>query len=162
MKGRQIYKRRREGKTYYQKRINLLLSRLPRLVVRFTNKHIICQIVEYGEKGDFVKATVFDNKNQNGCQKAGVKIGEKAKELGVKKMIFDLGLGQNKPRVIACARGVLSTGADVPFSFDEDETKDEEKVENKAESEAKLKVKSPENKAESEEKPKVKSPEKEE
>lgn len=120
MKGRQIYKRRREGKTNYRKRIKLLLSRLPRLVVRFTNKRIICQIVEYGEKGDFVKATVFDNKNQEGCKKAGVNIGEKAKELGIKKLVLDLGLGQNKARVVACARGVLSTGVEMPFSFDEE------------------------------------------
>ena len=128
MKARQIYKRRRKGKTYYQKRIKLLLSRLPRLVVRFTNKHIICQIVEYKEKGDLVKATCFDNKNQEGCQKAGVKIGEKAKELGIKKMILDLGLGKNKARVVACARGVLSTDVDLPFSFDESKKEDKDKT----------------------------------
>lgn len=131
MKGRQIYGRRREGKTNYKKRINLLLSRLPRLVVRFTDKHILCQIVEYGEKGDFVKASVFDNKNQDGCKKAGIKIGEKAKELGVKKLILDLGLGQNKSRVVACARGVLSTGVEMPFSFDEDINEEEEEGEDK-------------------------------
>jgi large subunit ribosomal protein L18 len=46
------YKRRREGKTDYAKRLEMLKSRQPRLVVRKSNKCVIVQVVEFGEKGD--------------------------------------------------------------------------------------------------------------
>ena len=48
------FRRRREGKTDYRKRLKLLLSRKPRLVVRKSLNNIIAQIVEYDEKGDRV------------------------------------------------------------------------------------------------------------
>ncbi|MBT3583115.1 50S ribosomal protein L18, partial [Candidatus Woesearchaeota archaeon] len=38
------FRRRRAGKTNYHNRLALLLSRKPRLVIRKTNKYIICQI----------------------------------------------------------------------------------------------------------------------
>ena len=47
-------RRRREGKTNYRKRLKLLLSGRPRLVVRVTNNRVIAQIVEYDPKGDKV------------------------------------------------------------------------------------------------------------
>jgi large subunit ribosomal protein L18 len=39
------WRRRREGKTNYYKRLKLIRSGKPRLVVRRTNKYIIAQIV---------------------------------------------------------------------------------------------------------------------
>jgi large subunit ribosomal protein L18 len=45
-------KRRRMGVTNYRKRRKLIMSKLPRLVVRKTNKHIIAQIVVARPQGD--------------------------------------------------------------------------------------------------------------
>ena len=48
------YRRKREQKTDYTKRMQLLVSRKPRVVVRITNKHIIAQLVEFTTSGDKV------------------------------------------------------------------------------------------------------------
>ena len=40
-----LYRRKREKKTNYAKRLTLLLSRKARLVVRFTNQRVIAQLV---------------------------------------------------------------------------------------------------------------------
>ena len=46
------HKRRREGKTDYRKRLKLLKSKKPRLVVRKSLKHVRAQIIKYSPKGD--------------------------------------------------------------------------------------------------------------
>ncbi len=46
------YRRKRKGKTNYKKRLNLLLSNKPRLVIRKTLTNTIAQIVNYDENGD--------------------------------------------------------------------------------------------------------------
>ena len=46
------FRRRREGKTNYHKRLALLKSGKPRLVVRKTLNHHVAQIVLYDPKGD--------------------------------------------------------------------------------------------------------------
>ena len=46
------FRRRREGKTSYKKRLALAKSELPKLVVRRSNKYLIAQIVNYTENGD--------------------------------------------------------------------------------------------------------------
>ena len=51
------FRRRREGKTDYRSRRALVLSRLPRLVVRHTLNHIIVQIVKAEVAGDHVIAS---------------------------------------------------------------------------------------------------------
>lgn len=55
------FRRRREGKTVYRKRLKLLLSGKPRLVVRRFNSNILAQLVEYDPKGDRVIFTIHSN-----------------------------------------------------------------------------------------------------
>ena len=50
------FKRRREGKTNYRKRLALVKSGLPRLVVRPSNRGVLVQILEFHPKGDVVLA----------------------------------------------------------------------------------------------------------
>lgn len=50
-----IFERRRSGKTNYSKRKKLLKSSLPRLVFRRTNKYVIAQYVLSSEAADRVK-----------------------------------------------------------------------------------------------------------
>jgi large subunit ribosomal protein L18 len=46
-------------KTNYKKRLALLKSRLPRLVVRKTNSRIISQLIEYSENGDKTLSSAY-------------------------------------------------------------------------------------------------------
>ena len=46
------FRRRRENKTNYKKRLNLIKSKEIRLVLRPTNKYVIAQLVEFHQDGD--------------------------------------------------------------------------------------------------------------
>ncbi|KAJ2718396.1 60S ribosomal protein L5 [Coemansia sp. Benny D115] len=72
------YRRRREGKTDYYARKNLLVQaknkyNAPkyRLVVRFTNTDVICQIVHAKIQGDFVLAAAYSHE----LPRYGIKVG---------------------------------------------------------------------------------------
>jgi len=56
------YRRKREGKTNYKKRLEYLKSKQLRLVIRKTNKHMILQIVQYHPDGDKVLLGVSSKK----------------------------------------------------------------------------------------------------
>ena len=51
------FRRRREGRTDYRRRLNLLRSGIARAVVRKTNMSMVVQVVEYTEGGDRVVAS---------------------------------------------------------------------------------------------------------
>jgi Ribosomal protein L18 len=53
------FRRRRENKTNYPKRLKLLSSKRPRIVVRKTNKNMIIQLVGLGNKGDVTSISVI-------------------------------------------------------------------------------------------------------
>ncbi|RLG58710.1 MAG: 50S ribosomal protein L18, partial [Candidatus Hydrothermarchaeota archaeon] len=55
------FRRRREGKTDYRKRLKLLLSGKPRIVVRKTLKHTIVQVIDFDIKGDRVLVSAHSN-----------------------------------------------------------------------------------------------------
>jgi len=102
------HRRKREGKTNYKKRLSLLKSRKPRLVIRKTNKSIIAQIVEYLPRGDHILCGInsralrkegwqFSTKNIPACYLTGIMLAKKIKEqLGKKgegqEFILDIGL----------------------------------------------------------------------
>ena len=46
------FRRRREGRTDYRHRAALLRGKLPRAVVRKSNRNITVQLVTYDDKGD--------------------------------------------------------------------------------------------------------------
>ena len=64
-----LYRRKRERKTNYSKRLKLLLAKKNRLVVRFTNQHIIAQFVQFTITGDKVLVGV----NSSALKKSGWK-----------------------------------------------------------------------------------------
>ena len=51
------FRRRRNEKTDYKKRLKYLKSEKPRFVVRVSNKNCVCQVVKYLSKGDITLAT---------------------------------------------------------------------------------------------------------
>jgi len=124
------FRRRKEGKTDYRSRRALVLSRLPRLVVRRTSKHIIVQIVKAEVAGDKVAVSAHSRELaktygwQGNCRNVpaayltGLLCGFKAMVHGVKKAVLDIGLHSPSrgARVFAALKGVLDAGVTVPHS----------------------------------------------
>lgn len=123
------FKRRRLGKTDYKKRLKLLLSKKPRLVVRKSLKYIRVQIIEFDKGGDktLVSASSQELKkfgwkfacdNLPSAYLTGLLIGEKALEKGIKEVILDIGLypSTKGSRIYAVAKGALDAGLKLPIS----------------------------------------------
>lgn len=123
------HRRRREQKTDYQKRLELLKSGITRLVVRKTLTRIIAQSVQYKKAGDSVLAAVSSSDlkkmgwkgntaNLKAAYLTGLLIGKKAKAKGIEKMILDKGLKPSTKggKIYAVVKGVLDAGIDVPHS----------------------------------------------
>lgn len=55
------FRRKMKGLTNYRKRLKILMSNKPRLVVRKSLKNIQAAIVEYNQKGDVVKASAHSS-----------------------------------------------------------------------------------------------------
>lgn len=96
------FKRRREGKTNYAKRLALLSSNLPRLVARKTNRYIIAQLIEFSPSGDrtMVHASSgqlrkfgwnASKKNLPAAYLTGLMAGLRAKQQKADKAILDIG-----------------------------------------------------------------------
>ncbi len=126
------FRRRREGKTDYRSRRALVLSRLPRLAVRGTIKHMIAQIVEAKATGDEVVVSVHSRELKKtygwkgGCGNipaaylTGLLCGCRATAHGVKKAVLDIGLHSPSrgARVFAALKGFLDAGVEVPHKKD--------------------------------------------
>jgi len=134
------YRRRREGKTNYLRRKKLVLSGLPRLVARKTNKHVIAQIIEATVEGDKVIASAHSSelrknygwlgslKSLPAAYLTGLLCGYRALEKGIKKAILDIGLQapSKGARVFAVLKGCLDAGLEIPH--DEEILPDEERI----------------------------------
>ena len=55
------FRRRREGRTDYRRRLQLLKSELPRAVVRKTNTGMVVQVYKYTDRGDEIVASAVAN-----------------------------------------------------------------------------------------------------
>jgi large subunit ribosomal protein L18 len=123
------YRRKREGKTNYKKRLEYLKSKELRLVVRKTNKHIILQIVGYQPDGDKVFLGVsskalekegwkHSTSNIPACYLSGLILAQSAKKHTIKKAILDLGLQTPKKgsRLYAALKGAIDGGLSIPAS----------------------------------------------
>jgi large subunit ribosomal protein L18 len=121
------YRRKREGKTNYKKRLDLLKGDIPRLVIRKSNSSMIAQIVTYHPDGDKVITTFNSQKlsafgwnySKNSLPSAylsGLVVAQKAKEKGITKAIVDLGLQLPKKggRLYALLKGAIDGGLSIP------------------------------------------------
>ncbi|MBN1646359.1 50S ribosomal protein L18 [Candidatus Woesearchaeota archaeon] len=124
------FRRKRNGRTNYRKRLELLKSRKTRLVVRLSNNQVIAQLVDYSDKGDQVKVSCLSSELQEKGWKHGLKnipaayltgllLAKKAKG-GVSEAILDIGLHSHVPgsRLYAVVKGVVDGGLNVPVSQD--------------------------------------------
>jgi len=122
------FRRRREGKTNYRKRLKLLLSKKPRLVVRKSLKYINAQIVVFNGCDKTITAVnskilrkhgwKYSCKNLPACYLTGILIAKKALEKGIKEVVLDMGLypSTKGSKIYAVVKGALDAGLKIPCS----------------------------------------------
>jgi large subunit ribosomal protein L18 len=125
-------RRRRQGKTDYRRRINLLKSRQPRVVIRRSLKNLRIQFVEFDPKGDriIVSAEGFELgkygwkgsfSNTPAAYLTGFLAGKRAVKAGIERAVLDIGLQTpaKGSKVFASLKGLLDAGIDIPHSEEE-------------------------------------------
>ena len=124
------FKRRREDKTNYRKRIGLLKSDKTRLVIRRSLSNITVQFINFLPNGDETVASATSTElkklgwNKTGNVPAsyltGLLAGKKARDKKVEEAILDLGLqiSSKGSRIYAALKGDLDSGIKVPHSED--------------------------------------------
>lgn len=121
------FRRKREGKTNYKKRLSLLKSGMPRLVIRKSNKHILLQLIEYKADGDHVVLTLssktllkhgwnHSTKSVPAAFLTGFLFGKAAKEKRRAEAILDIGIQQHRAgtRIYAAVKGAIDAGMRIP------------------------------------------------
>lgn len=125
------YRRKREGRTNYKKRLTLLKSRTPRLVVRRTNRNIIAQVIEYSPTGDKILCGVnskelkklgwdYSAKSLPAAYLTGKYLYSKMHEKNniPPEIILDLGIHTpvKGNRIYALVKGLKDCGVNIPTS----------------------------------------------
>jgi len=121
------FRRIRNGKTNYHQRLSIIKSQKTRLVIRKTNKHIICQLIKYNQKGDLVLASVVSGqlaklgwkhnlRNIPASYLTGIMIAKLAEKSKVKEAILDIGRNTStKGSVLyAALKGAVDGGINIP------------------------------------------------
>ncbi|MFH0715173.1 MAG: 50S ribosomal protein L18 [Candidatus Diapherotrites archaeon] len=121
------FRRRREQKTDYSKRLALLKTERPRMVVRLSNQYVRCQIVHFKPEGDEALASVYSKqlkkigwngsgKNLPACYLTGFWMGREALQKGISEAILDMGMKTpvHGGRVFAVLKGAVDAGLKIP------------------------------------------------
>ncbi|MHB1439572.1 MAG: 50S ribosomal protein L18 [Cuniculiplasma sp.] len=128
MKTPTLLKRKKEGVTDYRKRLNLLKSESPRLVVRVSRKGLTAQIAEYDPDGDIIKGTVTSRvleknlgvkgNNTQSCYLAGYYLGKVTQKKDIDYAILDIGRFDlvKGGRIASVLKGFIDSGVEVPCS----------------------------------------------
>ena len=117
------FRRRREGKTDYSKRIALLKSGMPRFVVRHSSNGVLAQLVNAEKKGDIVLTMAHSKElasfgwkahcgNLPAAYLTGLLAGLRAKEKKIEAATLDIGLASpiHGSKVFAVLKGALDAG----------------------------------------------------
>ncbi len=120
-------RRRRECKTDYRRRINLLRSGLPRAVVRKSLRNLRIQLIDYAPKGDRVLASAEASElekygwkgaasNIPAAYLTGFLAGKRAINAGVERAVLDIGLHTptKGAKIFASLKGLLDAGIEIP------------------------------------------------
>ncbi|MDD5181557.1 MAG: 50S ribosomal protein L18 [Candidatus Nanoarchaeia archaeon] len=122
------FRRKQAGLTNYDKRLKLIKSGMPRLVVRKSNNATVCQVVEYADNGDRTVAAATSlslkklgykahTKNIPASYLTGYMCGLKAKKKGITEAILDTGLYRSTKgsRIYAALKGFADAGIKIAF-----------------------------------------------
>ena len=125
------FRRRREGKTDFRKRLRHLKAGKPRLVVRRTLTKTIVQVAEYTPEGDRVLAQASSpeltkmgwtasSSTVPAAYLTGLLAAKRAAEAGVEEAILDGGIGKptNGGKIYSALQGALDGGLWVPHGED--------------------------------------------
>lgn len=127
---RRQFRRRRDGKTDYHKRLKLLRSKKLRVVIRASSNHLRVQVVQSKLGGDKVLISSFSKEltsnygwiantgNLPASYLTGYLAGLKAKKNNIQEAIFDLGIFYHRNRVLAACKGVIDAGLQIPYRED--------------------------------------------
>ncbi|HID60764.1 MAG TPA: 50S ribosomal protein L18 [Hadesarchaea archaeon] len=120
-------RRKREGRTDYRQRLNLLRSGKPRLVTRISLKHVTAQVVQVAPTGDTVLASAHSKQLEKFGWKAsgsnvpasylvGLLCGYRAVKAGAGGCTLDIGTYDVAPqaKVFAVLRGAIDAGLNIP------------------------------------------------
>ncbi|OYT25944.1 MAG: 50S ribosomal protein L18 [Candidatus Altiarchaeales archaeon ex4484_96] len=120
------YRRKRSGKTDYKKRLSLLKSKKPRMVVRKSNKNIYIQLIEYNVEGDHVLVSASSKdlssygwklakSNIPSAYLTGYLCGRKCLKNKLDSAVVDLGLQPvvKSSRLFAAVKGAIDAGLDI-------------------------------------------------
>ncbi len=119
------FRRRREGKTNYHRRLKLIKSGKDRLVIRCSNKHCTAQVVKSLIEGDKILAQShsqhlikeydwkFNTGNVPASYLTGYLCGLRAKNAGIDEAILDVGILVHNERVKSAFKGFLDSGIHV-------------------------------------------------
>lgn len=123
------FRRKREGKTNYNRRRKLLGGREPRVIIRKSNTNVYLQIAKYEEKGDKIITNANSRellkigwkgarKNLPAAYLTGLLLASKAKKQNIKKAILDVGMHTPTPGgiIYAALKGLVDGGIHVPHS----------------------------------------------
>jgi len=122
------FRRKREQKTNYTKRLALLKSNKLRFVVRISNKLARAQIIEYKRDGDFTLVAANGNdlkklgwkhslKNTSAIYLTSLLLCQNAKKKGVKEVVFDIGNNvKSGSKIFAGLKAIVDAGINVPYS----------------------------------------------
>ncbi len=128
-----IRRRRREGRTNYIKSAALLQGRLPRVVVRRSNRSITAQVIIYDRDGDKVVASAHSSelkefnwpakRNTPTAYLTGKLLARKAGKLNLGECVLDIGLRKpSKASILfAAAKGAADNGLKIKNNIEFDE-----------------------------------------
>lgn len=120
------FRRKLSGRTNYRRRLALLKSNLPRLIVRKTLTSIILQVANFDQSGDKVLLTLTSKKLRSlgwnhSCKNipaaylAGVLLGKMALAIKISKVVPDIGMQSvtKGGKIFAALKGAKDSGLDV-------------------------------------------------
>ena len=123
------YRRRRESKTDYNKRLKLLISHKTRVVIRKTLKNITIQFVNYDAKGAVIAASSssiqllkmgwnYSRNNLSASYLTGLIAGKAAIEKGIKAAIVDIGMNESVKgsKLYSAVKGIMDAGVKINCS----------------------------------------------
>ncbi|NOZ76565.1 MAG: 50S ribosomal protein L18 [Euryarchaeota archaeon] len=121
------FRRKREGKTDYRKRLRYMQSGKPRAVFRRSSRYITVQVIQSNPEGDRVVAAANSRELLKMGWKAGTKnlpasyltgllCGKRSLEKGTKEAVFDMGFVDQVggSRAYAALQGLLDAGMEIP------------------------------------------------
>lgn len=123
------FRRSREKKTDYRRRLRLLFSQKPRAVARISNACAIAQVVEFDQAGDRVLASASSKqleklgwkgsgKGLPACYLVGYLLAKRAREKDIEEAVLDLGSKSpiHGSRAFALLKGMVDGGLKLPHS----------------------------------------------